>query len=288
MPIETRGIDHLVILTHDMDLAVEAYRKMGFTITHRMFHPYGTANNLMMFESNFIEIMGIFRASDPDGIRSRIDMLLSQREGISHFALLSTDAAADRQEFADKGLEPSDVLGFEREVQLPDGSEINAVVSVCAPSQPKTPQVQMFVCQQHVHEAIWVPEWKVHPNGVTDVVSVTILSEDPHGDFSDTFAALFGAKNVTFEGGALVVQTPNGMLRVLPPSLVTSAYAGASFELESVLPYVAAIALKVRSLATVADLLTANRVGFQRLAAGGILVAPDDAARVAVEFVEQG
>ncbi len=286
MPIDSRGIDHLVVLTHDMDQAVEAYRKMGFVSTSRMLHPFGTANNLIMFENNFLEILGV---SDPDkiaGIGIFIKRLLDEREGISHFALLSNDAVADHKEFVDKGFDTIEVSGFEREVELPDGRKINAVVSVCGIQQPDTPRVQIFFSQQHVAEAIWVPEWQQQANGALGIDSVTILAEQPERDFGKFFQKLFGSEKVDISNGDVVANTPNGRVNVLTLLSFNNRYAQATIEVESVLPYVAAMEIRVKAIGVLEDILQANGVPFQRIESGNVLVAPTHGMGVLIEFTE--
>lgn len=155
MPVETRGIDHVIILVRDLAQAAEIYGRMGFCIAPRMFHPFGTANNLIMFQTNFLELLGIVAPEKLEGpLVAATQAFLSVREGASSIAFLSTDAQADHGEFASKGLAPSEVFGFRRAVTLPDGRETTAVVNTVSLPQPQTPLVSMFVCQQHVPEAI--------------------------------------------------------------------------------------------------------------------------------------
>jgi len=286
MPIDTRGIDHLVILTHNMDKAVDAYQKMGFTPMYRMLHPFGTANNLIMFESNFLEILGIVEPSKIIGIGSFIKQLLDKREGISHFALQSTDANADHQESVDKGFETIEVSGFEREVELPDGRKINAVVSVCGIQQPETPRVQIFFSQQHVAEAVWIPQWQQHANGALDVESVTILSEDAERDFGNLFRKLFGNKKIEVDDGNMVAKTPNGQIHVLTASSFQNKFTGTNIQTESVLPYVAAMTIKVRTVGVVEEILKTNKVSSWKTNSGSVLVGPEDGIGVVVEFIQ--
>ena len=57
--VEGRGIDHLVLVTEDLDEASAFYRTLGFTTTPRAVHPFGTGNALVQLQGNFIELVGI-------------------------------------------------------------------------------------------------------------------------------------------------------------------------------------------------------------------------------------
>jgi catechol 2,3-dioxygenase-like lactoylglutathione lyase family enzyme len=286
VPIDKRGIDHVIVLVRDMDQAVANYVRLGFQPTPRMHHPFGTANNLFMFRNSFLEILGVARAEEISGIGVMIRDLLQQKEGASHFALQSENAFADREEFAAKGLRPSEVSGFERVVTLPSGERINAVVSVCTLPDAATPRVLMFVSQQHVAEAIWVPQWQSHPNGAEDVSSITIISNDPRAEFSSRFERLFDRDRIVSDNASVKVDTGGGRIEVLTPACVEARFAGASLPLEPVLPYIAATSVRVASLRRVADIARGNGISLHRLTSGSLLAEPGDANGVAVEFVE--
>lgn len=86
MPVETRSIDHLIIMSRDLDHAEETYRRLGFCIAPRMFHPFGTANNLIMFQANFLELLGIVAREKLAGLMEAVQTFLDGREGASHTA----------------------------------------------------------------------------------------------------------------------------------------------------------------------------------------------------------
>jgi catechol 2,3-dioxygenase-like lactoylglutathione lyase family enzyme len=287
MPIGSRGLDHIVVTVRNMDRAVNNYRRMGFQITPRMYHPFGSANNLMMFKTTFLEILGIVNASEVHGIGVVIQQLSEQREGISHFALQTTDAEADRAEFARKGLQPREVTRFERAVTLPDGEALNAVVSVCLFDQSDTPRVMMFVSQQHVAEAVWVPEWQVHPNGAEDIESVTIISDNPTVQFEHRLVSIFGREATRRSGDSLMTHTPSGAIHILTVDDFQHRYDRGGIAIEEIHPYVAAVTIRVRDLAMIDRIFADNGLEIRRSTGGGRLIAPEFANGTAIEFVDR-
>ncbi len=285
MPTTSRGLDHIVVTVRDMDEATRNYQRMGFLTTPRMFHPFGTANHLMMFKTNFLEIIGVVSPADVRGIGTIIQKLSEQREGVSHFALQTQDAQADRLEFESKGLRPSEVSHFKRSVKLPDGRRLDAEVSVCVFDQSDSPRVMMFVSQQHVAEAVWVPEWQIHPNGAEDVKSVYIVSQNPAAEFGDRFIKLFGKASIQRGKESLIARLPNGEIVVLTPGQFLRCFEGADLTVESILPYIAAISVRVRDVGLVECLTGKNGLTGIRLDCGSLLVKPEMANGVAVQFI---
>jgi len=286
VPVETRGIDHVIILSRDLDRAEDTYRRLGFCIAPRMFHPMGTANNLLMFKTNFLELLGIVAPEKLGGPVGAVRTFLDVREGASHIVFLSTDAQADHAEFAAKSLAPTEVFGFRRAVTLPNGRETTAVVNTVTLLQPQTPLVSLFVCQQHVPEAIWVPQWQQQPNGVEAIVGVTLVADVP-STLRTLYTKLFGADAVTEQGTTLVAQTPNGRIEVLPLTNLEQRYGRAGVQAEATRPYVAGVTLKVADLGVVERIFGENTVPYHKTAAGGVIVPPQAACGVVLEFVNR-
>ena len=58
MPVE-RPIDHLVLCVRDLDAARRVYEQLGFTLTPKALHPFGTENSLVQLHGNFLELLAV-------------------------------------------------------------------------------------------------------------------------------------------------------------------------------------------------------------------------------------
>ena len=65
-----RGIDHLVLTVRDLDCCEAFFRAVGFALTPRAHHPFGTSNNLAIFKDNFLELLAV---TEPDKIPAQTD-----------------------------------------------------------------------------------------------------------------------------------------------------------------------------------------------------------------------
>ena len=53
------NLDHVVInVKDDMDVAQSVFSKLGFTTTPRGYHTLGSINHLMMFGTDYMELIG--------------------------------------------------------------------------------------------------------------------------------------------------------------------------------------------------------------------------------------
>src|ERR1700704_6469635 len=101
-----RKFDHLVLAANGLDRQRDFYARMGFTLTPRARHPFGTANSLVQLQGNFLELLSV---ADPAAISQAgpgsfsfgayNQAFLEKREGFSVLVLASRDAAADAAEF---------------------------------------------------------------------------------------------------------------------------------------------------------------------------------------------
>ena len=57
------GVDHLVMAVRDLASARQVYEMLGFTVTPRAEHPFGTSNHIIQLDDNFMELVGVERLS---------------------------------------------------------------------------------------------------------------------------------------------------------------------------------------------------------------------------------
>src|SRR5260221_677211 len=129
MPVG-RPLDHLVLCVRDLDAARPTYERLGFTLTPKATHPFGTANSLVQLHGNFLELLTVVDrrlikpvAQGEFAFAAFNERFLVEREGMSMLVFASDDARRDQREFAASGLETYAPFDFSRLARLPDGSD---------------------------------------------------------------------------------------------------------------------------------------------------------------------
>ena len=215
-----RGIDHLVIAVNDLSSARDRFAGFGFCTTPLGKQPWGTANHLVQFPNNFIELVGVVNPDElvPMGdehfsFSAHNDQFLRRREGLSMLVLSTDDARADAQQWRQRGLHVYEPVHWSRKATLPDGSESTVAFTLTFVVDPLMPEIAFFACQQHNPEAFWKPEYQVHENGATGIAGVTLISEHPtqHRAF---FSFLVDDASIVEETDALCVETGRGVIRI--------------------------------------------------------------------------
>ncbi len=286
-----RGIDHLVLAVRDLDAAHGFYTRLGFTLTPRALHPWGTANHLVQLEGSFLELLGVadgakVAPATPGGFGFGVYNrdFLARREGMSMLAFESRDARVDRDEFAAKRLSDFAVFDFERQAELPDGSAARVAFSLAFVVDPRMPEAAFFVCQQHAPRYFWKAEFQRHANGARAIAEAVLRADDPPA-LADFFVLLQGENAVRRSGDGLRVTTARGAVSAITPLAFATRFPGARIANAPATPHFAAYRIAVTDVDSVAAHLRANGVA-HRLAAGVAQIMPEQAFGVGIEFAQ--
>lgn len=213
------GLDHLVLGVRDLDAAASFYERLGFTVGARNRHPWGTHNRLVQLPGVFLEIITV---GEPETIPEHapgffsfgafVRDALARGEGVSMLALESADSRATNASWRDAGIGPYETFFFERQGLRPDGSAVRVAFTLAFARHAAAPEAGFFTCQQHEPQNFWNPAFQRHPNGASDIASVTFEAERPH-DHAGFFAAFTGV-SPEFEGENVLFRLPRGAIRL--------------------------------------------------------------------------
>lgn len=234
MADDSRNIDHIAVAVRDLDAAATAYEALGFTLTPRAQHPWGTANRLVQLpRGNFIELLEIDR---PDALSEhRPDTeppefsfgafnrdYLRHREGFAMLVLAGQDSRADVDRFRAAGLDTYAPFDFERSAPLPDGSVARVAFSLAFASHPVAPHAGFFTCHSHYPENFWKPDYMRHANAAQEMVEAVLVAERPV-ELADFLCGFSGGSATEITGG-IAVDCGAHVLSVLTPNTARSRY----------------------------------------------------------------
>lgn len=279
MSLPITGIDHAIVGVRKLEAARRQWAKLGFTITPRGRHKgWGTANYCIMFETDYVELLGIV---DPAAFTNKLDRFLKIREGLMGLAFSTetaeaVSAALDAASIAYKG--PADLS---RLLELPEGEVEPAFKLVYL--NGATPGVSSFVCQHLTRDLVWRPEWTRHANGVTGIDSMTVVVRNT-GAPRAGWKAFLGKNAITEIGeqefSAIVGQTE---LRFLTEDAAKAALP----ELRRRKwrpPFIAGMVLSVTDPAETVRALEAGGIGYVRKDDQTVAVRGSQANGVSLEF----
>lgn len=197
------GFDHVIIGVGDLDRTADLWRRVGFTITPRGRHiGWGTANYCIMFDRDYVELLGIL---DPSQYVHGLDRFLADHgDGLLGVAFGTSDPQETfraLQSIDQAGDPPKDLARY---LDLPDGT-VEPRFQLTHPREAKAFGITAFFCKHLTPELVRQPAWLSHPNDAIGIGAIDLRVPDPTG-LASRYAAMFGPASVTQDDGALRVQ----------------------------------------------------------------------------------
>ena len=274
-PIAPPILDHVVVNARDrFDAAVLCYRRLGFALTPLGRHTLGSVNRLALFESDYLELVGV----DPAAAAPRQELLRSPL-GLNGLVFATDDADALYRALKRRGAPVEPPAAFSRPVILPDRTA-EARFRVVRVEAGRVAYGRVYFCQHLTRDLVWGAAGREHANGAIAVARMVIAVADPDAAAA-LYRILFGDRAVSPVAGGLALAMGTARLELLTPEHVARQF-GARPDGDGM------AALTIRTSA-----LDQTR---RALDAGGITLARDEPGRIvapaaagfgaSLEFVE--
>jgi hypothetical protein len=269
--MNARTLDHLVLPVGGLGEARVRLGRLGFTVASDARHPFGTENAcVFLADGVYLEPLAVgdeaayvlsAEAGNVFTARDRRVRRLSPDCGLSAIVLASDDAVADDRHYGRSGLSAGDILEFSRNVRLPDGGEATASFRLAFAAAERSPRFFLFSCQRIDPLPRDMGGLVRHANGVSGVREIVLSAVEPREE-CHLLETVLNVKGEA-EGGVMVFNARNGIVRVLPeeaPAIGSGdGSAGTSLGLRG-----RGIVFSVADLAVTAAVLAANDVPFLR------------------------
>jgi glyoxalase-like protein len=173
----TLALDHVVInVLFDMDRAAALMSQLGFTVTPRGYHSLGSINHLIMFENDYLELIGL--PSGTDTLRK--DVLESPR-GLNGLVFKVTDADACQRTLRASGLAMLEPQSFSRPVTI-DGVQHLARFRTVRTAPELFEAGRIYYCQHFTPELVWHRPWMSHSNGLSALRELVVVTSKVEAD----------------------------------------------------------------------------------------------------------
>lgn len=283
-----KGVDHVFLLTADLDGSADKWRRLGFTLSPRGTHSpeKGTANYTIIFERDYFELLGII-ADTPTNLHQR-EMIARDGDGLRAIACRVDDATAAREALAERGIVAEPTTEFSRPLPLPDGSTGEAAFAVAHFGKKEIPAGFMFMCQHKTPGMVWRPELQSHANGARALAEIVVVSDDP-GQAAKRYARLFATGQVTQaqEGNLVATGPDSAAILCLAPATAAARWSAEALAATPSSGF-AAMRVAVRDLERARAAVTDGGVAIQEGVHNGVegfWIAPADTQGVILEFV---
>jgi hypothetical protein len=275
------GIDHVIVGVHDLERARLGWSRLGFTLSPRGRHiGQGTANYCIMFQSDYVEVLGIV---DPNDFVQRLDIFLAQREGLMAAAFAPAGAPEDvRAALLGRELHPSEPRPLGRQIEVPEGSVVPRFSLISLPSD-ETPGLDSFICTHLTPELMRRPEWLHHPNGALGLKGIHVLVENTAA-LLKPYDRLFGIQQVTTTDAVASVHVGPHRIVFSTPDDFSTMYPALDVGSDFPLPGIVSVEFGVARRGVAADYLTRRQVLFEELPDRSLVVPAREASGAIVFF----
>lgn len=226
-----RKTDHVILCVRDLDAAEKAMRDLGFTVTPRADHPFGTAQvTVQLQDDTYIELVTVKDAAKLPSPESgkvsfplHVKQFLDRREGFGGLVIATTDADAEHRRMLADNRIPAEVFGFSRQAEQPDGSFETVSFEGCTPQLPEWKDALVFFCRHLTPDAMRPAAFRTHKNGATGIGLILATAEEPAA-LHETLTDLLGEKDFDATSFGLDVPLDGAVLRILTPEGVRRFY----------------------------------------------------------------
>ena len=275
----TSQLDHTVInVRYDMDAAERLFGQLGFTLTPRGYHSHGSMNHLMMFQSDYLELLGLPEGRDID----RKD-LRDAPVGINGLVFKTGNADDTFAHMQSVGVAGDPPRAFHRPVDM-QGEQRNVHFRTVTARPDAFPGGRVYFCEHGNPELVWRPEWQDHANGVVGIPEFVSVAEDAAGEAAD-FAKLLDGDVETDADGARFVAVDGGRITVLAPDQYAARYGALASGMNGRAAIFGALVLATADMAALNALLSGTPAGITVQPGDPRILVRVDAFDALLEFV---
>ena len=277
MRAHVTGLDHVVLLVHDLDRARDTYARMGFALTPRGYHTLGSQNHCIMLGSDYLELLATPKLHPSMRYWGEF---LARGEVLGGIALATDDARGAHAGLAGAGVPVDPPIEFSRPVEMPAGTR-DASFRVVQADPAYTAGARLFLCQHFTRDVVWRSDCLSHPVGARGIAALAVVADDPASS-AVNYAKVFDERPIPIDEG-LLVRTGTAPIALATRGRIGRRLQGVALPLRP-RPFVAALFIHVEDRARAAD--TLRRGGFSPVALkdGSYAIGADEAHGVAVIF----
>lgn len=209
---EGAPLDHAVInVKYEMDRAVPLFEGLGFTMTPRGYHSMGSMNHLMIFGSDYLELIGL-----PEGIEKPRPEIAESPLGINGLVFKTDDVDATYAHLDGLGLAGDAPMSFTRPVTL-GGEEQTARFRTVKVRPGVFEAGRVYFCEHGTPELVWRPEWSTHANGAVAIAEFVVVATELEAEAA-RYGDVAGAADIMGGAAEQVIALPGARLSVLSPA----------------------------------------------------------------------
>jgi glyoxalase-like protein len=248
---EQPQLDHTVInVRYQMDEAEILFKNIGFHLTDRGYHTLGSINHLMMFGTDYLELIGLPEDGKENAKRPDI---ASSPLGINGLVFKTSDVDETFAHLQKIGMAGDPPKSFSRPVTLGEET-LDACFRTAHVRSDIFPGGRVYFCEHGTPELVWRPEWQNHQNGVLSIPEFVVASHN-HEQEAENFGKLLRA-DIDGSGNQLSVNLDGGAITILSVQAYRDRYGDLASSVDDRPSIFGAMVMRVDDLTKIRDIAT--------------------------------
>ena len=172
--LDNLNLDHIAInVKENMDEAYQLFSELGFTLTPRGYHSLGSINHSMVFNNDYLELIGT-----PRGKPVTRPELKKAKIGINGLVFKSDNIKKTYQHLVNVRLSNVPTRCFSRPVEI-NGIKREAKFETVSIKDNIFKAGRVYFCNHLIPNLVWIPEYKSHKNNVFEISEITVIDSNP-------------------------------------------------------------------------------------------------------------
>jgi hypothetical protein len=165
--------DHAVLNLHyNLDAGEKLFGSLGFNVTPRSYHTLGSMNNLIVFDGNYLELIGL----DPSNPNPRKE-LLDWPVGLNGLVYGSDDIDVTASRLRSSRLPVLDPKAFSRQVTI-EGVTSEARFRTVHLDPKYFQASRLYFCEHQTPQLVWHAAFMSHRNSACGLKRLVIAADD--------------------------------------------------------------------------------------------------------------
>lgn len=219
-------LDHAVVNTqYALDRAQTCFEALGFNLTERGYHSLGSINHLMMFGTDYLELIGLpDTPAQPGQARPTRAGVSDAPVGINGLVFKTDSADATYEHLKKIGMAGDPPKSFTRPVTLLDQQQTREASFRTVHVRPDCFKAgRVYFCEHHTPELVWRSQWQRHDNGAGSIAAIVLVTSDPAQQAS-AFATLLKTSTEQIANDEFQLKSDAFAIEVMTPAIYRQQY----------------------------------------------------------------
>ena len=281
MPDSQFELDHVVInVRADIDEAAEIFAQLGFVITPKGYHTLGSVNHLAMFDTNYLELIGV----PEENQKKRADMMVAPL-GIDGLVFKSEDVDETYKLLQSLNMDGDPPKAFSRPVALENSVQDARFRTVTVQSEV-FPAGRVYFCEHGTPDLVWRPEWQDHVNQTVHAEEMVIVSQNAEKTAED-YGKLVQGDVQHQELGSYHINLINSRLTIYSTDMYVAKYRDLATSVGDRSTIFGALRFTVSDLGAIKNLVLNSSAQVASVEHNQSLCVRLNAFDTLIEFIEQ-